>query len=81
MSIKLGERKNEKKNIDMRNIDLLPPIHTCNQTHNPGMCHNQESNPQPFGIWDVVPTNRTTRLELKNYFSKMHLKIISKRNK
>ena len=26
--------------------------------HNLGMCPDEESNLQPFGIWDDAPTNR-----------------------
>ena len=42
-----------------RNIDQLPPI--CaparDQTRNLGMCSDQESNLQPFGVWDDTPAN------------------------
>ena len=41
------------------NIDQLLPIHTLtsDQTHNPGMCPDQEPNPQLVGEWDGTPTN------------------------
>ena len=41
-----------------KNISWLPLIgsSTGDQTHNPGMCPNRVSNPQPFGIGDDAPT-------------------------
>ena len=41
----------------------LPPIctPTGDQTHNLGMCPDQELKLQPFGVWDNAPTNRATR--------------------
>ena len=46
-----------------RNIDWLPPIRapTRDWTWNLGMCPDQESNPQPFGVQDDTPTNRATQ--------------------
>ena len=37
-----------------RNINQLPLTHTPtgDQTHNPSLCLDQESNLQPFGLWD-----------------------------
>ena len=41
---------------------------TRNQTHNLAMCPDQELNPQCFGVWDNVPTNRATLLEPLSFF-------------
>ena len=40
-------------------INWLPLICalTWDQTCNPGMCPDQELNPQPFSLWDNAPTN------------------------
>ena len=48
-----------KREIDLRNIDRLPPIHapTGDQTCNLGMCPDQGSSLQHFGAWDYAPTN------------------------
>ena len=45
-----------------RNIDWLLPTHatTGDWTHNLGMCPDQESNPQHFGVQDDAPTNWAT---------------------
>ena len=39
-----------------RNTDRLPlvPTLTGSQTHNPGMCHDWESNLQPFALQDIA---------------------------
>ena len=46
-----------------RNIDQLPPIRTPtgDQTHNLGMCPDQESNPQAFGVQDSAPMHWATQ--------------------
>ena len=48
--------------VGERNINWLPPIRTPtgDQTCNLSMCLDQESNPQPFSLWDDAPTNWTT---------------------
>ena len=50
-----------------RNINQLPPIcaRTWDGTHNLGMRPDQESNLQPFGVWDHAPTNWATWPGLK----------------
>ena len=42
-----------------RNIDWLPLVYTStgDQTCNPDMCPEWESNPQPFGLPDSIPIN------------------------
>ena len=42
-----GREKERERIIDVRNIDRLPLAHspTGDQTHNPGMCPDWESNP------------------------------------
>ena len=46
-----------------RNIDgcLLVHIPTGDQTHNLGMCLDQESNPWPFDLWDDALTSWATQ--------------------
>ena len=50
-----GREGEEERLIGERNINWLPPVHTWtgpgirDQTHNLGMCSDQELNPQPFG--------------------------------
>ena len=41
-----GREKERARNINVRKINWLPPVQalTRDQTHNPGMCPNQESN-------------------------------------
>ena len=53
-----GRREGER-NIYMRNNDRLLPVCALagNQTRNLGMCPDWELNPQPFCVWDDVPTN------------------------
>ena len=53
-----GERKRE------RNINWLPPIYalTGDGTHNLAMFPDQESNPQPFGVWDDAPTESPAQI-------------------
>ena len=55
-----GEKEIETSLLE-RNMDWLPPV--CTQTgggtYNPGMCPDQESNSQSFGIWENAPTNQT----------------------
>ena len=52
--------------IDLREIERLVAscMHSSNSngdwTRNLGMCPDQESNPQPFGVWDDAPTNLAT---------------------
>ena len=52
------ERKREKHNVREKH-PTLPPVHTPtrDRTHSLGMCPDQESNPQPFGVWENAPTN------------------------
>ena len=47
------------KNIDVRNIDPLPPVCalTWGQTCNTAMCPAWGSNLQPFGVWDNASTD------------------------
>ena len=49
----------EERNIDVRNIDWVPPVIAPKggQTHNPGMCPGRELNPQSFGVQFNTPTN------------------------
>ena len=53
-----------------RNIDRLPPAQapTADQTHNPGMCPDWESNPQPFSAWDNAPNDWVTPAGLTYIF-------------
>ena len=53
-----------------RKINRLPPVHapTKDWTCNLGMCPEQKSNPQPFGVWDGAPTNWTTGQDFLLYF-------------
>ena len=53
------QEKRKRKRERERNIDQLPLVHalTGDQTHNLGMCSDQESNPQHFGVRDSSPTN------------------------
>ena len=55
--------RQREKNIDVRNISGLPPIHTPtrDETHSLGMCPDQESNLQPSGVRDGAPTKWATR--------------------
>ena len=56
-----GEQREREKerNIDVRNINRLPPIHTPtgDGTHNLDICPDRELNLQPFGAWVDAPTN------------------------
>ena len=40
-------------------MDQLPPVHgpTGDLTRNLGVCPDQESDPQPFGVRDDTPTH------------------------
>ena len=61
--IERGRGKERKRNIDVREtliVCLLIHGPTGDQTHNLGMCPDQELNLQPFGLWDDAPTNRAT---------------------
>ena len=52
-----------ERNIDVtEKLDRLPPVRALpgNQTHNLGRCPDQESNLQPFGVWDDAPANAAT---------------------
>ena len=52
-----GERKRERETfVCKRNIDQLPLAlpPTRDLACNPDMCLNEESNQQPFGLWDNV---------------------------
>ena len=42
-------REEKKTSIWERNVDQLPPVHapTGDGTHSPGMCSDQQLNPQP----------------------------------
>ena len=55
---KEGKREEEKHQCE-RNIDQLPLVGTPTgrQICNLGTCSDQESNLQPFGLWDDAPTN------------------------
>ena len=45
-----------------RNIDWLPFALAGDQTHNIGMCPDQESNQRPFSLWDdTQPTVHTSQ--------------------
>ena len=60
MLIDFRETEREREtSIWERNIHLLPPIHSLTKdwTRNLGMCPDQESNPQPFGVQDDASTN------------------------
>ena len=55
-----GRQKEKERERDRQtDIDQLPPV--CapmgGQTHNLGMCPEWELNPQPFRVWDNIPTN------------------------
>ena len=59
-----GERETEReRNIDVRNIDQLPPPHTPtgDWTQNLGMYLVHESNLQPFGVQGNASTNWATQ--------------------
>ena len=48
------EGRRERK----REIGYLQSAPQCgDQTHNPGMCHDQESDPQAFGVQKNAATN------------------------
>ena len=51
------ERDKEKYRCE-KDIGWLPPIWALagDWTCNPGLWHNQKSNPQPFGVQDAAPT-------------------------
>lgn len=53
----LRERKGKRE--QEREIDQLPSARamTGDQTGNPGMCLDQESDLQIFSAWDNAPTN------------------------
>ena len=55
----LKQERERGASVFERNIDLLPPTHapTGDQTHSPGVCPDQGSNPQPFGVQDDAPTH------------------------
>ena len=55
---KRGRGREREGNINVRNINQLPPVRalTGDQTHNFGMCPDQELNSQPFGVRDNTPT-------------------------
>lgn len=55
------KRKGNERNVDQL-LSICAP--TRAQIHNLGICPDQESNPQLFGLWDDAPTNQTTRPEL-----------------
>ena len=61
MLIDFRERGREGRK-EGENTDVLPLVHalTGDQTHNLGMCPDQESNPWPFDLWDEAPTNWAT---------------------
>ena len=48
----------EKRTEEKRNISWLPSVcsPTRDQTHNPGMCPDQESNGQHLSVGDFAPT-------------------------
>ena len=52
-------KKEREGNVDVRNSDCLSPVHSPigGQIHNLGMCPDQRSNPQHFGIQDDAPSN------------------------
>ena len=49
-----GRKKEWERNIDVRNINLLPLVHapTRDQTCNPGTCPDGKSNWWPFTLWN-----------------------------
>ena len=51
------ERKREREREREREIHWLPPIHTLTRdpTCNPGMCPDQNWNPQHFGVRGDTP--------------------------
>ena len=54
------ERERErKKSMGERNVDQLPPVCTLtrDRTHNLGMCPDQGSNLQPFGVQNDAPNS------------------------
>ena len=65
MFIEVRESGRERERQRQRNTDVreehqwLSPIHapTRDRIHKLGMCPEQESNSQPFGVWDDAPTN------------------------
>ena len=71
------EREREREtSVWGRNIRQLPPIctQTGDGTRNLGMCPDQESNPQSFGVRDDAPTKWATGqgslfLKWKNWVS------------
>ena len=62
LTLERQEGREKERNIDVRNIDWLPPICSPpgNSTHDIGMCLDQELNLKPFGVWDHAPTNWAT---------------------
>ena len=59
MFIDFREIRERKRNINVRNINRLPPILalTGDQTHKVGVCPDQELDLQPFGVQADTPTN------------------------
>ena len=59
-----GERERER-NLNQLSIVGAP---MGNQTHNLGMCPDQDLNLRPFGVWDDGPTKlATARVEILTY--------------
>ena len=58
----LERKEGGERNIDMSNMDQLSPvcIPARDRTHNLGMCPDQGSNPQPFGVQNDAPTIRAS---------------------
>ena len=54
-----GRERGRETSMGERNTDQLPPIRslTGDRTYKPGMCPDQELNPQPFGLGDDTLTN------------------------
>ena len=63
MSIDILRERERETWMWERNINRLPAISgpTRDGTQNLGVCPDQESNLQPFGIWDTAPTNWAAR--------------------
>ena len=62
------EEQREGEEVSQSVSRLLYTPCLGNQTCNPGMCPDHESDPQPFGSQDDAPAHRATQPGLTAYF-------------
>ena len=60
-----GEKHRHERNINW--LCLLGDL-TRGWTHSQGVCPDQESDPQAFGVWDNAPANWDTPARAANHF-------------